>query len=570
MRAAVRLLVFTSLLVGACAPAMTPSPSVSQPVAGASGAQTTVAPAPSKSLVVATTVEAPGFGPMFAGGTAGPEHLEAMLHRPLAQIDEKGDYLPMLAAALPSQDDGTWRVFPDGRMETTWTFKPNVRWHDGTPVSVDDVVFGWQVALAPDVPFKQRSTARQIDGITALDGDRFVIAWKSFFIGAATLGVDDLFLLPRHRLEETFLNDRVGFVNSSYWNTDFMGLGPYRLVHWEPGAFAQLEAFDGFFGGPQRIKNITFRFVRDTNTAMANILAGEIDVMLGRSLGLEHAQTLKEQWENRGAGQVLTYPRGVFEIRFAPGDARVADTRVRKALYHAMDRDSIVRDLYFGLLEQAHSYVSYRTNGFDRIDARTTKYPYDPNRAAALMGELGWRRASDGLMHNDRAETFAFPFATTAGNEERIALQTVIGNMWRLNGFDVELQRVPLAIQSDESYLFPTTDLSGVSAAFESNIPRIHGRNLKSPQNPRGQNVWGYDNAEVNDLLEQWLRTPDRNRQIDIEASVVYRLTEDLPILPIKYRIEVITVGKGVTGVPIRSESPGNNSAWNVETWDRS
>ena len=94
--------------------------------------------------------------------------------------------------------------------------------------------------------------------------------------------------------------------------------------------------------------------------------------------------------------------------------------------------------------------------------------------------------------------------------------------------------------------------------------------NLKSPQNPRGQNVWGYDNAEVNDLLEQWLRTPDRNRQIDIEASVVYRLTEDLPILPINYRIEVITVGKGVTGVPIRSESPGNNSAWNVETWDRS
>ena len=134
---------------------------------------------------------------------------------------------------------------------------------------------------------------------------------------------------------------------------------------------------------------------------------------------------------------------------------------------------------------------------------------------------------------------------------------------------DVEVGRVPLAVQSDPSYSFPTTDLSGVSAAFESNIPRIDGRNLKSPQNPRGQNVWGYDNAEVNGLLDQWLRTTARSDQIDIEAAVVRRLSEDLPILPINYRIEVITVSKGVTGVPIRSESPGNNSAWNVETWDR-
>ena len=66
-----------------------------------------------------------------------------------------------------------------------------------------------------------------------------------------------------------------------------MGVGPYRLVHWEPGAFAQLQSFDAFYGDTPRVKSVTFRFVRDTNTALANILAGEIDVMLGRSLGLE-------------------------------------------------------------------------------------------------------------------------------------------------------------------------------------------------------------------------------------------------------------------------------------------
>lgn len=70
-------------------------------------------------------------------------------------------------------------------------------------------------------------------------------------------------------------------------------------------------------------------------------------------------------------------------------------------------------------------------------------------------------------------------------------------------------------------------------------------------------------------LIDEWLRTPERPRQIEIEAAVIHRLSEDLPILPINYRIEVITVGRGISGVPKRTELMGNNSAWNVERWDR-
>jgi peptide/nickel transport system substrate-binding protein len=363
--------------------------------------------------------------------------------------------------------------------------------------------------------------------------------------------------------------DRTAFINSSYWNTEFVGVGPYRLVRWEPGAFAQLERFDGFYGGPARIQNVTFRFVRDTNTALANVLAGEIDVMLGRSLGLEHAQLLKAQWESRGEGEVVIYPRGIFEIRFAPGDARVADVRARKALYHAMDRDSIINHLYGGLLEVAHSYIPPGSSGFEIIDARTTKYAYDPARADAYLADLGWRKGTDGMLRNDRGAAYELPFSTTTGNQEREELQTVIADMWRTAGFDVRIQNVPLSVQSSDDYLFPTTDLSGVATDFEGNVPRLHGRYLKSPQNPRGSNVWGYDNPEVNHLLDEWSRTPQRPRAIEIEADVMHRVSEDLPIAPINYRVEVIAVGRGITGVPHRTELVGNNSAWNVERWDR-
>jgi peptide/nickel transport system substrate-binding protein len=555
-------LVLVTLLVGACAAPPRPSTEPSSPP------QASTAATP-KSLVVAITIEPPGFGEMFGGGTSGPEHLQAMLHRNLAQPDEKGDYRPEIVAELPSQEAGTWQLLADGRMETTWRLRPNVRWHDGAAFTPDDVVFSWQVALAPDVPYKQRQAARLIEDIVPVDAQTFVIRWKSFYLSANRLSTRDLFLLPRHLLEDSFINDRTAFVNSSYWNTDFVGVGPYRLVRWEPGAFAQLESFEGFYGDAPRIKSIVFRFVKDTNTALANILAGEIDVMLGRSLGLEHAQLLKEQWESRGAGQVVTYPRGIFEIRLSPGDARVADLRVRQALYASMDREGIVRDLYFGLLDVAHSYIFPGGSGFDVIDARTTRHPYDLARAAALLAELGWRKAGDGLLHNERGATYELPFSTTAGNQEREALQTVIADMWRAAGFDVHIQNVPLSVQSSEEYNFSTTDLSGVATDFESNMARIDGRYLKSPQNPRGSNVWGYANPEVDRLLDEWARTLQRDRAIEIEAAVIHRVSEDLPILPVNYRIEVLTVGKGISGVPHRTEVLGNSSAWNVERWDR-
>src|SRR5262249_29871980 len=160
-----------------------------------------------------------------------------------------------------------------------------------------------------------------------------------------------------------------------------------------------------------------------------------------------------------------------------------------------------------GLLDVANSYVFPGSSGWDVIDARTTKYLFDPARATELLAELGWRKGSDGLLHNERGANFDLPFSPTAGNQEREALQTVIAGIWRTAGFDVHIQNVPLSVQGSESYDFSTTDLSGVATDFESNRARIDGRYLKSPQNPRGSNVWGYSNPEVDRLLDEWART---------------------------------------------------------------
>src|SRR5579862_7035445 len=79
-----------------------------------------------KTLVVATDTEPDGFGEMFAGGKSGPEQVQAMIHRVLAELDDQGGYVPGVAAELPSVERGTWTVLPDGRSETVWRLRPNV------------------------------------------------------------------------------------------------------------------------------------------------------------------------------------------------------------------------------------------------------------------------------------------------------------------------------------------------------------------------------------------------------------------------------------------------------------
>src|SRR5439155_18868320 len=74
-----------------------------------------------------------------AGGTPGLDADEELVNAGLTQADASGLLLPRLAEAVPTLDYGLWKVFPDDRMETTWHIKPNVQWHDGVPLSADDL-----------------------------------------------------------------------------------------------------------------------------------------------------------------------------------------------------------------------------------------------------------------------------------------------------------------------------------------------------------------------------------------------------------------------------------------------
>lgn len=81
------------------------------------------------------------FNEIVAPGQRGSNLITELVHTALTALDNKGVLQPRLAEAVPSLENGLWKVFPDGRMETTWKLKPGLRWHDGTPFTSDDLLF---------------------------------------------------------------------------------------------------------------------------------------------------------------------------------------------------------------------------------------------------------------------------------------------------------------------------------------------------------------------------------------------------------------------------------------------
>src|SRR5205823_7974169 len=95
--------------------------------------------------------------------------VRGLLQAGLANVDEKGQLRPQIAESLPSTDNGLWAVFPDGRMETTWKISPNARWHDGTPVTSDDLLFTAQVAQDRELPAFRDSSYQLVQSVEAID-----------------------------------------------------------------------------------------------------------------------------------------------------------------------------------------------------------------------------------------------------------------------------------------------------------------------------------------------------------------------------------------------------------------
>lgn len=209
-----------SLGVAACSPAGRGTPAVSD---GAQSPQGAI----QRTLVVGiraepTSVAIKSVGPSsFAGNSL----VTRLFNTDLAMIDDRGALRPYLAETLPRLDTDSWRVSLDGQMDVIWKFRPGIVWQDGTPFSMEDFLFAWQVYSKPELGAAGTPSMRATQGIEALDDRTVLVRYGVPFPDALT---DVLEPLPRHLLEDSFQQtDANTFGNQPYWTLP-VGVRPAR------------------------------------------------------------------------------------------------------------------------------------------------------------------------------------------------------------------------------------------------------------------------------------------------------------------------------------------------------
>jgi len=230
----------------------------------------------------------------------------------LAILDAREAPLPYLVETHPQLNTDTWRVLPDGRMETTYRLRPNLRWHDGTALSSHDFAFAWRVYSSPELGQATTPPISQMEEVVAVDDRTVVIRWRSSYPNADALEAEDFQPLPRHILGDAYQPEQIeNFGRLLFWTTEYVGLGPYRLDRWQPGASLEAIAFDGHAWGRPKID----RWVGGNRSGWSNVeydrLFDAYNSTLDRSQRNQHMIRMAQLFTEDAAALSLFFNPGI-------------------------------------------------------------------------------------------------------------------------------------------------------------------------------------------------------------------------------------------------------------------
>ncbi|MBM2809489.1 MAG: hypothetical protein HW416_248 [Chloroflexi bacterium] len=549
--------------LAACAP----SPA---PVARSSADAGQAAPRSGGTLRLTWIAEPDNLSPKFIGGSGNSEW-QWPFTSTLTYLDMSRVPHPMIAQEIPTQANGGWVINPDGTMVTTYRLRPNTTWHDGTALTAHDYVFAFEVYSDKDLPIVKLTPETLMDRVEAPDDHTLIVRWKQPYVGANVMGYEALIPLPRHVHEAKYRANKANFGTGEEWTTGFISTGPFKVERWTPGVGILATAHAGHAFGPPKIDALDIRFITDIRTQVANLLAGEADMISSPSARAREAVIARDQWAASGDGYVKAWSTGApyvdWQLRDVPGWQRaIADIRVRQALMHAIDRDGLNEAINLGFVPVVHAFITPQDPLFAEVDRVIAKYPYDPNRSAALLAEAGWQRAAAaGLATNAAGQTFDAEVMTTASQEQQA---TIVSDNWKSAGLNSSIFVVPQARARDGELgsNFTTARINNRSIAAENFVWTTD--QISSPENRwTGGNRGGFSDAEVDRLQGIRVSSLDEGQRRQATIAVLKRMTDLVAPMPILYSAEVIIARKYVVG-PVGDTGEQNGLTWNIHEWE--
>ena len=489
-----------------------------------------------------STVLVPERGGVFREGVAGnPQYINpllchtheidrdlcSLLFRGLTRLDQQGRVVPDLAER--------WTA-PDG-LVYTFTLRENQFWHDGKPVTIDDLLFTIEMMQNPDSPILP-DLAELWRSVTVEPVDEHTVRLLLDEPFAPFLDFTTIGLLPKHIWQDVPPSELL----TSPLNLRPVGNGPMQATL-TSAQFIRLEHNPYSSEDIPMVSALEFHFYPDYPSIYAAYTEGELDgvsQVMQSDISLAQARTDMQLF----SAPLSTYVGVVFNLQ-NPDVPFLQDAIVRRALYHALDREQLLNDVVGGHGVLASSPIPSNNWGHA---PDTPSYDYDPVEARRLLDESGWVD-TDGDGTRDKDGLPMQLILLTNDGPTRIALIEQIAADWQAVGVKVAVESVSfggfvgnfLTPRRFEAVLL-SWDITGDPDPF----PLYH-----SSQIATGQNYGGWSNQEADALVIEARSTVDPEKRRALYAQFQHLFAADVPAIPLYYPVYTYGVSERVKAVQI-------------------
>jgi peptide/nickel transport system substrate-binding protein len=481
-------------------------------------------------LTISAASDPKNLDPVLASSEPTLE-LSAFLFSYTVRYDDRSRPVADAVREIPTVENGD--VSRDG-LTLRYKLRSDILFHDGVPLTCDDLKFTWQVVMNPHNNAVTTDGYKDIRDIDCRDPHEAVVHMKRIyapFLQQLWSVNGNAPILPKHLLER--YNDDKGSFNNAPYQSAPVGSGPYTFVSWERGSDVRMRAFPQYFRGKPAIDEVVYRIVPDENTLATLAVTHEIDLLFHGTGAI---------WQRIRAipgtiaitPPVYTYDHVDFNLR----RPIFADRRVREALKLAIDRPSMLEKVQHGLGELAETDQSPSLGiAYDPTVRRT---PYDPKRAAALLDAAGWKMGPGGVRVRGGVP-LAFTLSTQTESDTGKSIETLVQAYWSAVGARVTIKNAPTSSFFDNTANGIVQGGHYDSAIFAwSSAPDPDDSAIYSGDNfaPHGQNALFWNDRVATAAMNDALATVDMPRRIADYHIVQHRLADEVPTIVLWFRHE--------------------------------
>jgi peptide/nickel transport system substrate-binding protein len=601
------------LMAAACGPAAGPAPTApaatTAPAAAPTGvaAKPTTAPAaPAPTLAPTAPAAATGSFPKGQRGKGGTLHIlywqaptilnehlaqgtkdqdaSRLVLEPLAASGPDGNPLPVLAAEIPTVDNGG---ISRDQTTITWKLRQDVKWSDGTAFTADDVVFTWQYVANPDTAATDTQIVAGVTNVEALDPYTVKVTFKTpnpypYQIFVSAQGV----ILQKKQFE----NYVGASAKDAPGNLAPIGTGPYMVVDFKPGDVVTYTLND-LYRDPDKpyFHDVQIKGGGDaTSAARAVFQTGESDYSWNLQV---EAQVLNQLSQGGKANLITALSPNVerLNIQFADpnadeGGARAepdtkhpffSDLNVRKAFAMAVDRKAIADQLYGPTGQAACNQITSPPDHVSPNTASMDVCQYNIAMANQLLDQAGWTRGADGIRQKDGVRMHVV-YQTTV-NPLRQKEQDIVKAGWEQLGVEVELKTVDASVffSSDAgnpdtaSHFYADVEMytNGASSPDDTNyIDAWTTEQIASKANQwHGLNYHRWSNPDYDAIYKQLTTETDTAKRNALIIKANDLLISQVVTIPLVARTQPTdAINKSIQG---DIANPWDSVLWNIADW---